>query len=375
MAYFAPYIDSTGLHLPTYADRMEDLESAYRSIFGQEAELSPAVPDYQLLSVFVRGLDDVSTLVLQDFNARNPQYAQGAALDLLLPLYGLSRRGATRSEVGLTLSGSAGAVIPAGSTVIDTGGVLWDLEEAVTLDSSGAGAGVGVCRTPGAVYAQANTVTGIVTPVTGWTAVTNEQGSSIGLNEETDAEVRARIAGALAGKSVTLEDSIRAAVAAVPNVRTFLLVVNESDSANAQGIPAHTIAVLVNGGDLQTLAEAIWKSKAPGIGTWGSTTKTVYDEAGNPHEVKLSRPSTLGIRLAISLQSLTGFDLTAVSGLINVPQLYGVCYEAVGPEWRNTFVITGMTATSGGTSSTGLFPVSWNQLVSFNASQITITVS
>ena len=100
MSYFAPYIDSSGLHLPTYADRMEDLESAYRSIFGQEAELSPAVPDYQLLSVFARGLDDVSTLVLQDFNARNPQYAQGAALDLLLPLYGLSRRGATRSEVG-----------------------------------------------------------------------------------------------------------------------------------------------------------------------------------------------------------------------------------------------------------------------------------
>ena len=129
MAYFAPYIDSTGLHLPTYADRMEDLESAYRSIFGQEAELSPAVPDYQLLSVFARGLDDVSTLVLQDFNARNPQYAQGAALDLLLPLYGLSRRGATRSEVGLTLSGSAGAVIPAGSTV-GAGGGGWGLSDA-----------------------------------------------------------------------------------------------------------------------------------------------------------------------------------------------------------------------------------------------------
>ena len=43
MAYFTPYIDSSGIHLPTYEDRLQDLCSAYRSIFGQEAGLSPAV--------------------------------------------------------------------------------------------------------------------------------------------------------------------------------------------------------------------------------------------------------------------------------------------------------------------------------------------
>ena len=43
MACFAPCIDSSGIHIPTYADRLSDLCSAYRSIFGQEAELSPAV--------------------------------------------------------------------------------------------------------------------------------------------------------------------------------------------------------------------------------------------------------------------------------------------------------------------------------------------
>jgi len=56
MSYFAPYIDETGLHMPTYEDRLEDLCSAYRAIFGPEAELSPAVPDYQLLSVLARAI-------------------------------------------------------------------------------------------------------------------------------------------------------------------------------------------------------------------------------------------------------------------------------------------------------------------------------
>ena len=54
MAYFAPYLDEAGLHLPTYEERLENLCEAYRAIFGQEAELSPAVPDYQLLSVLAK---------------------------------------------------------------------------------------------------------------------------------------------------------------------------------------------------------------------------------------------------------------------------------------------------------------------------------
>ena len=72
MAYFAPYIDGTGLHMPTYEDRLSDLVTAYRSIFGIDSELSESVPDYQLLSVFAKALDDTSALVLQAYNSQNP---------------------------------------------------------------------------------------------------------------------------------------------------------------------------------------------------------------------------------------------------------------------------------------------------------------
>ena len=91
MSYFPPYIDASGIHMPTYEDRLQDLCSAYRSIFGLDAELSPAVPDYQLLSVFAKALDDASAFVVSGYNSRNPAYASGQALDLLLPQYGLSR--------------------------------------------------------------------------------------------------------------------------------------------------------------------------------------------------------------------------------------------------------------------------------------------
>jgi hypothetical protein len=85
MPYFAPYLDETGLHLPTYAERMEDLTAAYRRIFSPEAALTPETPDYQLLSAFARALDDVGGLLTQVYLSRSPAYARGASLDLLCP--------------------------------------------------------------------------------------------------------------------------------------------------------------------------------------------------------------------------------------------------------------------------------------------------
>ena len=77
--------------MPTYEDRLSDLCDKYRAIFGQDAVLDAAVPDYQLLSVFAKALDDTSAYVLAAYNSRNPAYASGQALDLLLPLYGIAR--------------------------------------------------------------------------------------------------------------------------------------------------------------------------------------------------------------------------------------------------------------------------------------------
>ena len=92
MSYFVPYIDATGIHLPTYEDRLSSLCENYRAIFGvTEGELTPYTPDYQLLSVFAKALDDMSGLVLQAYHSRNPMLASGASLDLLLPQYGLVR--------------------------------------------------------------------------------------------------------------------------------------------------------------------------------------------------------------------------------------------------------------------------------------------
>lgn len=91
MAYFAPYLDGSGIHAPSYEDRLQDLMTSYASIFGNDMLLDENIPDYQLLSVFAKALDDVTGLALNVLNCQNPNYARNSDLDFLAQLYGVTR--------------------------------------------------------------------------------------------------------------------------------------------------------------------------------------------------------------------------------------------------------------------------------------------
>ena len=408
MSYFAPYIDGTGLHMPTYEERLEGLCEAYRGIFGQDAALEPAVPDYQLLSVFAKALDDASALMLQVYNSRNPAYATGQALDLLLPMYGISRRGATCSTVTLTLTGSAGTVVPAGSSFADTSGRIWKTDSAVTIPASGTGTVTATCQTPGAVYAAVGAVNAIVSPVAGLTGVMNAAGSSIGLKEETDAEVRQRIAASMAGRGNTILDALTAAIAGIPNVRMSRIYVNDSHAADGNGIPGHSIACVVMGGDPQTIGKMIWNKKAPGVGTYGSTTVVITDEDADSrtgqtvppvrqsHQVQFSRPAARMVYFLVSLTALTGFDADAVKDALtneikkiagevqigdplNIPSMFGRLYAATGA-LASTFVLNSVQASAAATAhseavvTTGLLTQAWDERLAVPTNGIQFTV-
>ena len=278
MAYFAPYIDGSGLHMPTYEERLADLVSAYRSIFGIDAELSESVPDYQLLSVFAKALDDTSALVLQAYNSRNPLYATGAALDALLPTYGLVR-----------------------------------------------------------------------------------------VQGESDADVRKRISNTMIARGAGSLDSIRAAVAACQWVRSVKIYENATDSTDANEIPAHSIATVIYGGNGPAVAQAIYDHKAPGIGTYGSSSETVTDDDGNDHTIYFSRTESRRIFAYMTIRRLPGIDESAVTAAVTaavndyinnqlgvaeglqIPILYAVAYNA-DPELAKTFAIADIYAQVSGDS-------------------------
>ena len=54
MAYYSPYIDNTGIHVPTYEDIRDDLIASMKQIFGQDIYLADDSQDYQQICIFAK---------------------------------------------------------------------------------------------------------------------------------------------------------------------------------------------------------------------------------------------------------------------------------------------------------------------------------
>lgn len=405
MAYFEPSIDADGIHVPTYSELMEYLIGRYKEIFGDDVYIGEETKDYQLLSIFAKCMDDYSALVVDSYNARNPNYAEGDSLDLLLPLVSMKRREATPSTVVLKLSGEAGTVIDDGKVVIDRNGNLWNLDSGATLDEDGEAEVSATCDVKGAISAPAGTINQIFTPVIGWNEVTNEDDANVGLNTETDDEVRLR-----RKQSVNVQNngSYDALVRALLNLNvdgeyvTFASVLmNDSDSTDANGIPAHNICCVVDGLDDHNdlIAEAIWKAKAPGIGTYGGPagdnrkSVTYVDVYGHSNTVNFARPVVSPVTVVVYVNALSGYDSDRVVPMIKAAIEGGINSLGIGNSWGVTtayrdvynafageqcpFVITSITGkTSGmGSASTSVVPCAFNEVLSAGDANITVTVN
>ena len=386
--YFTPYIDGNGVHIPSYEDRMEALVASYRNIFGADVNLEISSPDYQLLSVLAKALDDMSQIVLVDFASRNPQYASGVGLDLLMPLHGLVRGGATYSTVVLTLNGTPNAVLPAAPEALDDAGYIWRCQTAgIQLDENGQAIVTAICTTPGAIPAAAGTVRQLVSPVSGLSSVVNAAAATPGTEAETDASCRNRLKAAAAASAVGSLDAIRAGVLSVPNVNACTIIENNGDTEDGRGIPGHSICVLFAGGNAYSVAQTVFDKKAPGIGTYGNLELPVTDAWGNAHAIKLQRITNANVALTIEIRPLAGYDATipdrirealvAYAGTLSVGQdlvvssLYPVIYGAVGTG-SPVFSVNLLMATYGGTTTSGILNANWNQKFNIRAAQVQI---
>ncbi len=394
MPYFKPNIDASGLHIPTYAERMEGLIASYRSIFGEDVYVGEDSQDYQMMSVFARSLDDMTSVVVDSYNARNPNYATGNSLDILARLIGISRNRATYSAVYLTLTGSAGVVIAAGSRVIDSeNGYLWALEESVTLDENGEATNCrAICETAGAITVSTAASWDIYMPQIGWESVTAEGEGTGGEEAESDAAFRIRINRMFSRESMAMKDTMMNALLEVDGLVSAILRENSTDTTDAVGIPSHSIAVVTYGTALDAdIADVIFRKKAPGIGTYGTTSVSVRDSYDNPYTINFSHATVKTVSVRITMTARGEFDENSVKNMIAnatskfikelgigedlvVSQLWGVCYTAAS-ELASTFYITAIEAKTGDSWISTIVEAGWNEWFDSNASDTEFVIS
>ena len=300
------YVDATGFHYPDYPTVLEQLKDEYRTIYGNDVYLEADSQDGQWVAVMALAIFDTMQVAASVYNSFSPLTAQSDALSRNVKINGIRRRVATYSQVDLRIVGQVGTTINNGQAE-DTLGQKWNLPVSVTIPVGGEITVTAQAADIGDVSAAAGTITKIATPTLGWQTVENLLPAVEGEPVETDAELRSRQAVSTAIPSLSVLDGTVGAVASLAGVTRFRGYENDSNATDANGIPAHSIAIVVEGGDAQAIGDAIATKKTPGTGTYGTTTVTTYDAYGLPNDIDFFRPTPATIGVEVTIQALTGY--------------------------------------------------------------------
>ena len=314
MAYVAPYIDETGLHVPTYTDIRDQLISDMKSIFGEDIYIDNDSMDYQQISIFARKIFETNALLQLAYNNRTPITAIGVGLDNICVLGNIQRKPATNSTVQLTITGEPTTVIDKGECSDGTN--TWLLPDSVTIPDSGTIMVEGKSKTEGNIQALPNTINQILSPVYGWYGVINNYAAEPGTNVESDASLRGRYSLGTRGVSATVFEGIISVVDAIAGVTRIRGYENDTGSESTAtvpgnipaGLPPHSITLVVEGGVDNEIAEAIYTNKTPGCYTNGTTEVKLVSESGNVNIIRFYRPTYKTVYVKISVKKLNGWN-------------------------------------------------------------------
>jgi uncharacterized phage protein gp47/JayE len=390
MAYFSPYIDLTGMHIPTYADIRDELISMMKQIFGQDIYIDVDSQDYQQISIFAKKIYDTNSLALLTYNNRTANTAIGVGLDNLCALVGITRKPATYSTVQVTINGDAGTEINDGQ--ISDGTNLWDLPAVVTIPSNGIITVQARSHSKGYVTALPNTLTTIVTPVYGWLGVTNNYQANPGVDEETDASLRERYAQATASPANTVFESMIASVSQVDGVSKLKAYENDTGETDDNGLPPHSVTFVVEGGDNTDIATEIYYKKTPGCYTNGDVEVNLTSEIGNVTVVRFYRPTYKTVYVKVLVKKLSGYNdnyatniKNAIVEYIEGIEISEVVYRSIlwslavgqlGSIQSPEFAVTDIQLSTDGSSyNTNDIAMLFNEVASTDSAKVTVEVS
>lgn len=395
MAYFAPYIDATGFHYPTYQDIVDDMVEGAKSIFGSDLYLENDSADYQLISIFALKTYDTLQAVAMAYNSRSPVSAVGVGLDGVVKINGIARKAGSRSTADVVITGTPYTQIVNGS-VTDANDVVWNLPGNVSIPASGTVVATVTCNEVGPVAASAGEINKINTPTYGWLTVTNPAAAVPGTDTETDAELRIRQTESVAGPSQTMLAGTYAALIAIDNVQRVAVYENDTSSAsvsdaNPYGLPAHSVTCVVEGGDTVTIADAILRHKGIGCYTNGDISESITDAGGYANIIRFYRPTAVRIRVDVKLIPYSGYMATmadevkdaivnyltdfAINADVSVSLLSGVAI-AVNKDLKNPSFGISHVKIAKGTAALGTsdIEIGYREVASIAAADVTVGV-
>lgn len=381
--------DANGLQTLTQNEIVEDLTQDFQDVYGEDINVESNSPDGQIINIFAQMLEDQYELLSQVNASFDPDQAVGTVLDQRCAINGIQRKAGTYTYVtidvetdrSVTLQGLNQYSEEQAYTVSDGEGNKFVLSATSAI---GAGTSQLVFRAlnVGNVEVLPNTITTPVTIVLGVKSI-NNPGVAItqGTNEETDAELRERRKRSVAISNQGYVDGLAAALENLSDVTKVNVYQNRSNTTDADGIPGHSIWVVIQGGTDAEIGQVMDNKVAGGVGMKGSQSVNVEQADGQVAIYYFDRPTAQTLYVSLDITPLDGQSIVPadiksalVSGMSfqpneTVDSSAIICYIK---SIQDNVAVTCQVSTDGTTWATFVTPTTKDKYFQMSTESITI---
>lgn len=387
-------ITVTGLETDTQAELQAQFTADFQAIYGADINLDSDTPDGQLMNIFIQSVLDVLDLLTQIYNSFDPDLAVGVVLDQRVAINGIQRQAGTFSETPVSITVTEALNLVGLDTdevnpytVEDNAGTRWQLLTGATFSGAGTQSLTFRAAVSGAVLATQNTITNPVTVVLGVSAINNPLAQTVvGINEETDAALRVRRQQSVSLSSQGYLAGLLAALLNINGVTSAFVYENTSGTTDGDGVPGHSIWVIVSGGTPAEIAQAIYVKRNAGCGMFGSQMYDITQVDGSIFTVYWDDVVAEDLYIEFDASSLNGIDPPDTAAILaGLPDIFvpGVNEQVnindlatlVQQIDNNTLVTNaGFSTAALGPFTTTLSPSAKNMQFAVDSSRINITV-
>ena len=310
------YIGTNGLVTQDLGEIVDDLTAKFLDIYNL-ANIEQNSPDGQWLNILAQEKKDILDLITTYYNNLDPDRVVGIPQQILYKLNGLTINAYTYSYVYVTVLINEDVTLPGlddnidstdgvGYTVADSNGTRWILAQTQNL-SPGSYTLSFRAADLGAVTALPNTINVMETVLKGVTSVNNTASNYITGNDgETAAQFRQRRNRAMSVPSQGFLDSIESQMLNLSDVSQCKVYENTTNSTDANGIPAHGVWVIVEGGSSDEIGNTIYNNLPPGIPMKGTQTTTITKQNGQSVTLKYDIPQAATLYIQANIQAFDG---------------------------------------------------------------------
>lgn len=304
------FIDDTGLNIEPLNELVTRLEDSFKDIYGSDINVDANSPDGQMINIFAQAIEDVKEVIKDVYNSFAISTATGRSLDTRVALNGLARAGATNTitpvsvtvDQNVTLQG-LDSVGGNPFTVQDDTENNFQLQDEITL-TPGTYSLNFQAEVDGLIEVTLNTIQTIVTLQAGVVSVDNPDSPIVvGVDEETDQQLRARQQRSVALPSQGYLDGLDGALLAVKDVFDSKVYENDTPVTDVNGIPPHSIWAVVDGGEEQDIGDTIRLKKTAGCGTKGDVVVEYTENNGIISAIRFDRPEYENLFIQMVLTS------------------------------------------------------------------------